>query len=71
MHIKNIFTFAIDYGIIYTSIKKAANGAKTLLCVGVALSLCPLIFGIRFFSVTGALITLLLAAEFALLCFMK
>ena len=50
---------------------KLKNAAKTLLCIGAALSLCPLIFGISFFSVTGAFITLSITAELALLHFMK
>ena len=41
--------------------------AKRLLCVGTVLSLCPLLFGIRFFSVVGALITMSLVAEYILI----
>ncbi len=36
---------------------------KILLGVGVVLSLCPLLFGVRFFSAVGALITAALLAE--------
>ena len=36
---------------------------KVLLCVGVVLSLCPLFYGINFFSVVGALITVSMIAE--------
>ncbi len=62
-----IFTVLAIY--CFTGSKKAAIFAKILLSCGVALSLCPLFLGIRFFSVTGAFITLSLAAELALLCF--
>ena len=50
---------------------KIKSAAKTLLFIGTALSLCPLVLGISFFSVMGAFITLSLAAELALLHFMK
>ena len=50
---------------------KIKSVAKTLLFIAVVLSLCPLILGISFFSVTGAFITLSLAAELALLHFIK
>jgi hypothetical protein len=50
---------------------KIKSIAKTLLFIAVVLSLYPLILGISFFSVTGAFITLSLAAELALLHFIK
>ena len=40
---------------------------KIVLCVAVCVSLCPLLYGINFFSVIGALITLI--AELLLLQF--
>ena len=40
---------------------------KVFLCIGAVLSLCPLLYGINFFSVVGALISASLIAEFALL----
>ena len=40
---------------------------KATLIIGTALSLCPLLLGIEFFSVTGALITATLLAEFILI----
>ena len=40
---------------------------KALLCVGIVLSLCPLLYGIDFFSVVGAMITVSLVAELVLL----
>ena len=39
---------------------------RVLLCVGIVLSLCPLLYGIRFFSVVGLLITVSLLAELLL-----
>ncbi len=42
---------------------KAAKIVRVLLCVCSVLSLCPLVFGIGFFSVIGALITVSLIAE--------
>ena len=40
---------------------------KAVLIIGTCLSLCPLLLGIEFFSVTGALITATLLAEFILI----
>ena len=42
---------------------------KIVLCVAVFVSLCPLLYGINFFSVIGASITLFLIAELFLLQF--
>ena len=42
---------------------------KVSLCVAVVLSLCPLVLGIKNFSVVGGLITVALVAELLLLCF--
>lgn len=39
------------------------SAARILACIGAVLSLCPLLLGLRYFSVVGALITLLLLAE--------
>jgi len=61
--------FAVLTVYCFTGNKKSENIAKLLLCIATVLSLCPLIFGVSFFSVTGALITLSLAAELTLLCF--
>ena len=55
----------------FTGSKKVRSTAKALLCAAVALSLCPLLLGLRFFSVTGAFITVSLVSELALLCFTK
>ena len=46
---------------------QALSAAKKLLYVAVVLSLCPLLLGIRYFSVVGALITASLLAELFLL----
>lgn len=43
--------------------------AEGFLCVGVVLSLCPLLYGIDFFSIVGALITVTLIAELILIQF--
>ena len=43
--------------------------ARTLLCVAVVLSLCPLLFGIAYYSLVGGLITASLAGELALIHF--
>lgn len=42
---------------------------KVTLCAAIVLSLCPLIFGINYFSVIGILITVTLIAELLLLYF--
>ncbi|MBQ6997307.1 MAG: hypothetical protein IJO72_01545 [Oscillospiraceae bacterium] len=40
-----------------------ANSIKVLLCVGSVLSLCPLLYGIAYFSLVGGLISLTLIGE--------
>ena len=52
---------------LFTGITKTITATKIFLCIGVALSLCPLLFGISYFSVVGALITVSLIAELILL----
>ncbi len=42
---------------------------KAVLCVAIALSLCPLLLGINYFSVVGTLITLSLISQLILLHF--
>jgi len=46
---------------------RLAITSRNILCVCIIFSLGPLVFGIRFFSVVGALITLTLIAELILL----
>ena len=46
---------------------KWAQNAKNVLYVCSAVSLCPLLYGIRFFSLVGGLITATLIAELILL----
>ena len=60
-----IYAFTDKLGIITIT--------KVLLCIGIILSLCPLLYGFGFFSVVGALITVSLIAELVLLfsCFYK
>ena len=60
-----ILVFLLVY--LFTGKAKMIAIAKTLLCVGVVLSLCPLLFGIHYFSIIGALITASLAAELVLI----
>ena len=48
---------------------RIAIKAKNILFVAIVLSLGPLVFGIRYFSLVGALITLSLVAELLLLQF--
>lgn len=52
---------------LFTGKTKTITATKVLLCVGTILSLCPLLFGISFFSVVGACITASLIAELVLL----
>ena len=52
---------------LFTDKNPVIKAAKILLCVGVVLSLCPLLYGFKFFSVIGALITASLIAELVLL----
>ena len=52
---------------LFTGKTKIITSTKVLLCIGVALSLCPLLFGTNFFSFDGALITISLIAELVLL----
>ena len=48
---------------------RALTVAKTVACIGVILSLCPLFYGFTFFSFIGALITVCLITELLLLVF--
>ena len=62
-----IFVLIVIYcikGNVRTAIK-----AKNMLFVAVVMSLGPLVFGIRYFSLVGGLITLSLVAELLLLQF--
>ena len=47
----------------FTGKRSVAAAVRILLCIGVAFSLGPLLFGIRFFSLVGGLITATLTAE--------
>ncbi len=47
--------------------RQLMTAARTLLCVGFGLSLCPLLYGVDFFSVVGVLISLSLALELVLI----
>ncbi len=52
---------------LFTEKTKTIVAAKVLLCVGVVLSLCPLLLGIHYFSIVGALITVSMIAELTFL----
>ena len=47
------------------------TATKFLLYVGIILSLCPLLYGISFFSIVGALITVAFVAEIVMLFAVK
>ena len=51
----------------FTGKYRTISTAKSLLCIGTVLSLCPLLLGVSFFSVFGALISLSFATESLLL----
>ena len=48
---------------LFTYNAKMITAIKVLLCIGVVLSLCPLLLGINYFSFVAALITASLIAE--------
>lgn len=54
---------------VFTGKQKLADAAKIILVVCTVISLGPLVFGISYFSVVGALITATLIAELVLLQF--
>lgn len=54
---------------LFTGKQGIASATKVMVGIGVLLSLCPLLFGISFFSVVGALIAITLLAEALLLQF--
>ena len=60
-----ILVLAVIY--CFTGNRRLALVAKVFLCIGVVLSLCPLLFGAAYFSVVGGFITLTLALELLLL----
>ena len=48
---------------MFTDNVKMITAIKVLLCIGVVMSLCPLLLGINYFSFVAALITASLIAE--------
>ena len=48
---------------LFTDNVKMITAIKALLCIGVVMSLCPLLLGINYFSFVAALITASLIAE--------
>ena len=61
--------FVLLLVVIYciTGKKRVMTLLKNTLPICIAISLCPLLYGIRFFSLVGALITISLLAELLLL----
>ena len=51
---------------LFTNKHRMFMVVRSLLWIGVVLSLCPLLYGIRFFSLVGAMITVSLVAELIL-----
>ena len=62
-----VFVLLIIY--CFTDKLRIAKIAKNILIAGVVTSLMPLLFGISFFSVTGAFITVTLLAQVLLIHF--
>ncbi len=60
-----VFVLLLAY--LFTDKHWVLKTVKILLCVSVILSLCPLMLGINFFSMVGAMITVSLIAETVLL----
>lgn len=60
-----IFVLLLVY--LFTDKPRIMAVTKVFLCIGAVVSLCPLLYGINFFSVVGALITASLIAELVLL----
>lgn len=56
---------------LFSSKDKMIIATKILLCVAIALSLCPLLLGTNYFSVIGGLITLSLIIESGIVFFIK
>ena len=56
---------------LFTDKRPIKAAARVLGCVGTVLSLCPLLYGVSFFSVVGAWITISFIAEAALLFAVK
>ena len=52
---------------LFTAKSSIITATRIVLCVGVVISLCPLLFGISFFSIVGGLISLSLGIELFLL----
>lgn len=54
---------------LVTGKSRIITGAKLALCVSVIISLCPLLYGVNFYSVIGALITVSLITELLIIQF--
>lgn len=64
-----IFGLLLVY--LFTGKQRLITVTRFLLCIGIVLSLCPLLYGVSFFSGVGALITVSLIAELVLLFIAK
>ena len=62
-----VFLLLIIYCV--TEKNKLIKPIKVLLCIATVLSVCPLFYGLNYFSVVGALITVTFIAEFCLIHF--
>ncbi len=52
---------------LFTDKPRILKFTKSMACIGAALSLCPLLYGIDYYSIVGALISISLVVEFILL----
>lgn len=60
-----IVVFLIIY--FFTGKSFATKTTKVLLYIGIVLSVCPLLYGVAYYSVVGALITISLVSELLML----
>ena len=64
-----ILVLLITY--LFSSKEKMLAVIKIMLCIAIALSLCPLLLGTNYFSVIGGMITLSLVIELLITLFIK
>ena len=53
---------------VFTGEKGLLSKVKIVIAVAFALSLCPLLFGVSYYSLVGGFITFSLAVEFVIIC---
>ncbi len=56
---------------LFSSKDKMSAVVKIMLCLAIALSLCPLLLGLNYFSLIGGMITLSLVIELLITLFIK